>query len=94
MIERIFVLIICHMIGDYVLQSDYIATTKGSNWWHLLVHCVLYLVPFYIAFGFTWQLIALFVTHFIIDAAKARYKFVDYVLDQCMHFLFLSWYLM
>lgn len=46
MIEIIYKLIICHLIGDYVLQNDFIAKTKGENWYHLLVHCLLYSVPF------------------------------------------------
>lgn len=32
MIEIIYKLIICHLIGDYVLQNDFIAKTKGENW--------------------------------------------------------------
>ena len=49
--ENIFLIVICHLIGDYVLQSDFIATTKGSNWYHLFVHCALYVVPFYAIIG-------------------------------------------
>lgn len=35
-------LILCHLIGDYVLQIDRIADTKGTNMYHLFVHCALY----------------------------------------------------
>ena len=31
MIEKIFLLIMCHMIGDFLLQTDYLANTKGSH---------------------------------------------------------------
>ena len=34
-------LVFCHLVGDYVLQSDFIAKTKGSNWYHLFVHCAM-----------------------------------------------------
>lgn len=85
--ETIFLLVICHAIGDYVLQGDFIAKSKGENWYHLFIHCVLYIVPFYIAFGFDgWFLSYLFVTHFIIDAAKARYNAISYVRDQVYHY--------
>ena len=56
-------LILCHLLGDYVLQIDFIAKTKGNNFYHLLVHCVLYCLPFYILFGLVWQLIPLLLLH-------------------------------
>lgn len=43
MFETILLIIFCHLVGDYVLQSDFIAKTKGSNWYHLFVHCGLYI---------------------------------------------------
>lgn len=45
--ETLFKLVMCHLVGDYVLQIDFIAKTKGENWYHLLVHCLLYCLPFY-----------------------------------------------
>lgn len=92
-------LILCHLIGDYVLQIDYIAKTKGSNFYHLLIHCILYCLPFYIVFGLVWQLIPLLLTHIIIDYLKAKnlclvnkisnkyYRLMPYWLDQILHYL-------
>ena len=54
--ELLYKLIVCHFLGDYVLQVDFLAKTKGSNWWHLIAHCFLYTLPFYVAFGFDWRL--------------------------------------
>lgn len=85
--EKLFKLILCHLIGDYVLQIDFIAKSKGNNVYHLLVHCFLYIVPFYIAFGFTWHLIPLLILHIIIDLMKARYKLIPYWLDQLLHYI-------
>lgn len=93
MAEKIFILLICHLIGDYVLQSNFLATTKGENWYHLFVHSVLYIVPFYLFFGFNSGLLFLAVTHFIIDALKARYNWISYVWDQGAHYLAIKWYL-
>ena len=42
----IYKLLACHMLGDYVMQTDFLARTKGESWWHLLAHCVTYTVPF------------------------------------------------
>jgi hypothetical protein len=86
-IELLLKLVFCHLVGDYVLQSDFIAKSKGENRYHLFVHCVLYCLPFYIVFGFTWQLMTIFVTHICIDSLKARYKAIDYTTDQILHYM-------
>ena len=80
-------LIMCHMFGDYVLQCDFIAQTKGSNWYHLIVHCILYCVPFAVVFGFTWQLYVVLLAHLIIDPLKARYGKITYTQDQVLHYI-------
>ena len=84
-IELLYKLMACHMFGDYVLQNDYLARTKGENWWHLLAHCVLYVVPFAVAFGIDQRIFWLFLSHLLIDAMKARWKVIGYVSDQVAH---------
>lgn len=79
---------ICHLIGDYVLQNDYIAKTKCTNWYHLLVHSVLYCVPFIFLLELHY-IFLLAISHFIIDAAKARYNVIDYKTDQILHYIIL-----
>lgn len=86
MMETIFKIILCHLIGDYFLQVDFIANTKGSNWYHLIVHCILYIFPFYVLFGFDWKLLPLFLSHIIIDALKARWGKIGYPMDQFLHY--------
>lgn len=93
MLELIIKLILCHLVGDYVLQSNFLAQTKGKNWYHLFVHCALYCVPFYIVFGLTWQLAVIFIAHIIIDPLKARYEKITYTQDQIMHYLITLLYL-
>ena len=92
--EKVFQLLLCHLLGDYVLQNDFIAKAKGQDWWHLLVHGTLYIAPFYVAFGWNWQLAALWLCHVVIDAAKARYKKISYGTDQTLHILLLGLYWM
>lgn len=82
----LIILILCHLIGDYVLQSDYIAKTKGENWYHLFVHATLYCVPFMIVFGISRHCFTLFLTHMFIDAMKSRYKKLGYIGDQLLHY--------
>lgn len=91
--ENILKIIFCHLIGDYVLQIDFIATTKGKNWYHLLIHCFLYIVPFYVVYGCDWRLIIIFVTHIIIDPLKARWGKINYVTDQILHYIIALIYL-
>lgn len=93
MIEKLLILIFCHLLGDYVLQTRFIAESKGKTFYHLFVHCLLYIVPFYIAFGFVWQLGLIFISHVIIDPLKARYGKINYLTDQALHYLILLVYL-
>ena len=93
MIEKGFILIVCHLVGDYVLQTDFIAKTKGENWYHLVVHCLLYCLPFYFVFGWVWQLGVILLAHLIIDPLKARWKKISYTTDQVLHYLTLCVYL-
>ena len=91
--EIILKIILCHLVGDYVLQCDFIATTEGKNWYHLLVHCFLYIVPFYIVFVYNWKLLIILITHMIIDPLKARWNKINYVTDQILHYLIGAIYL-
>lgn len=91
--NKVILLIICHMIGDYVLQCDFIAKTKGSNWYHLFVHCILYVAPFIFIFGFDWRILLLLLTHLIIDPLKARFNRITYVQDQVLHYIICCIYL-
>lgn len=87
MFELLLKLIFCHLVGDYVFQCDFIAKTKGQNWYHMFVHYCLYILPFYFAFGLTWQLIFVFVTHILIDPLKARYNKINYMTGQLLHYI-------
>lgn len=86
-LRSIIAIIVCHLIGDYLFQGDYLAANKGKDWYILFVHCVLYCVPFLVVFGFTWRIGILFATHIIIDASKARYNKIDITTDQILHYV-------
>ena len=89
MLDKLYILLICHMIGDYILQTDFLAKTKGENWWHLTVHSFLYSLPFYICYGIDWKIWTLIYTHFAIDMLKARYNVINYLQDQILHIIIL-----
>ena len=82
-------LILCHLVGDYVLQCDFIAKTKGSNLYHLFVHCALYCLPFVLLYGIDWKIGVLFASNIIIDVLKARFNKISYIIDQILHYIVL-----
>ena len=85
MTDDLYLLIACHMLGDYVLQSDFLAQTKGKNWWHMFAHCVCYTVPFAVLFGVDGRIACLLVSHVLIDVMKARWHAIGYASDQVAH---------
>lgn len=93
MAELLYKLLACHMLGDYVLQTDFLAKTKGDNWWHLLAHCMLYTVPFALAFGIDWRIGCVLCAHFSIDALRARWSRISYMADQTAHLVTLAIYI-
>ena len=86
-LKSLVTIIFCHLVGDYPLQQDFIAQTKGLMRYHMFVHCALYCVPFAVALGIDIRLLILFVTHFMVDMLKARYKAINYGVDQTLHYL-------
>lgn len=90
MVKKVIQLILCHLVGDYFLQTNYIAETKGQSRYHLFIHCALYSIPFIYFWGYEVQIIYIFVSHYIIDSIKARYKKITYSQDQSLHYLILT----
>ena len=91
--DNVIHLILCHLVGDYVLQCDFIAKTKGSNLYHLFVHCALYCLPFVLLYGIDWKIGILFASHIIIDVLKARFNKISYIIDQILHYIVLFTFL-
>lgn len=71
-LATVFVLgLFCHMIGDYVIQNDWMALEKTKRWWPAIVHGVTYTLPFLFI---TQSPLALFVicsTHVVLDHTYA-----------------------
>lgn len=69
MIQLIF-----HLIGDYVMQSDWMAQNKIKAHWPAFCHAWVYSLPF--AFIASWPAyLVILITHFFID----RYRLARYV---------------
>ena len=66
--------LVAHAIGDYLLQSDWMANEKTRRSVAALAHVVAYCVPFILLQASTLALVAIAGSHFIIDRWRlARY---------------------
>lgn len=79
----------CHFIGDFAFQSAWMSSEKGKSWEVNFYHCATYTATFVLFAQTSLQAtIALFVTHYIVDTLKARYKVIGPIwLDQLLHIL-------
>jgi len=77
--ENILWIVLAHYILDYPLQSDFLAQTKGKNWYSLFVHSMIYglgialVLKFMGAFAL-WKAFVLASSHYVIDYKKAHAK--------------------
>lgn len=60
--------IVGHLVGDYLLQNDWMATNKKLHSWPCIVHCLLWSLSVCLFAG--WKVIpfiVLFILHFVQD---------------------------
>lgn len=77
----------CHFVGDFAFQSTWMSVEKGKSWEINFYHCATYTATFVLfAHPSLLAIAVLLVTHFIVDALKARYKVINSIwLDQLLH---------
>jgi hypothetical protein len=77
-------LILAHLLGDYILQNDWMAQNKTSSTLPCLAHCALYTAA---VWGVTliegaawpaWALVVCFALHFVIDRWRLAAKAMKY----------------
>lgn len=69
--------LVAHMIGDYFLQTDKMATTKTQSWSWAIAHVLTYSIPFVIMFDLSiTAFLFIVVTHLFID----HYRLARYVI--------------
>lgn len=59
--------IYAHLIGDFILQNDWMALNKKKSSLHCSIHIGCYMVPFLLCGLMWWQLVLIAVQHFIQD---------------------------
>ena len=62
---------LAHLVGDYVLQSDWMAAEKMKRWWPAIAHGVMYTVPFLLITQSPWALLVIGGTHIVLDHYRA-----------------------
>lgn len=68
--------LLAHAIGDYILQTDWMATEKTKKSIAAAIHVVTYALPFMLI-TMSWPALAVIVsTHFIIDRWRLARQFI------------------
>ena len=61
-------LLLGHLIGDYILQNNWMAQRKGAHYFPCIVHCVLYTLAVCALTNWNlWWALVVFASHFPID---------------------------
>lgn len=59
--------LLCHLVGDYWLQNDWMASNKKKDFGAALTHSIIYTLPFVLICHSIWALLVICITHCIID---------------------------
>lgn len=68
-------IILAHLVGDYILQTHWMASEKVKRLWPAVVHGVVYTLPFLFITQSPMALLAIAGTHIVID----RYRLAKHV---------------
>lgn len=60
-------ILVAHLVGDYLLQSHWMAVEKVNKWFPAIVHGVTYTLPFILITHSVPALMVICITHIIID---------------------------
>lgn len=67
--------IVIHFIGDYILQSDWMAEQKTKRWFPAFCHALMYSLGFLLFRPSMTSWLVIFGTHYLID----RYRLARYI---------------
>jgi hypothetical protein len=75
---------LAHLIGDYLIQNDWMATRKNKQTIPCLIHGITYCLPFLLCNMIWWQIVLIGVEHFLQD----RLGFARWFMRHTDHELF------
>ena len=69
---------LAHLVGDYIIQTDYMGQGKKKSNLICFIHVITYLTPF-IALGVSWQVLLLIgIQHYILDRSDLVVRFMKW----------------
>lgn len=68
-------IVLAHLIGDYLIQSHWMATKKTEQWLPAIVHGATYTIPYAFVTQSPWALLVIGGTHIIIDRFRLARHF-------------------
>lgn len=68
--------LLAHLIGDYLLQTQWMADNKTTRWPPAILHGITYTLPFIIITHSIPALLVICLTHIVID----RFRLVKYIM--------------
>lgn len=69
-------IILAHLVGDYLLQTHWMAVEKTSRWWPAIAHGIVYTIPYIFVTQSIWALLIISITHMVIDRYRLARHFV------------------
>ncbi len=69
-------IILAHLVGDYLLQTHWMATQKTERWAPAVVHGIVYTLPYALVTQSPWALLIIAGTHIVID----RFRLAKHVM--------------
>ena len=60
-------IILANLVGDYILQSDWMANEKTKRWWPAITHGITYTLPYAFVTQSPLALLVIASTHILID---------------------------
>jgi hypothetical protein len=60
-------IVLAHLVGDYLIQSHWMATQKTQRWWPAVAHAVTYGLPYTLVTQSPAALAVIVATHAVID---------------------------
>jgi hypothetical protein len=86
-----FEMLLGHLVGDYLLQNDWMAMNKSKNtwigWFAALAHCIIYtatVCAFMQNFDSLW-IVAVFLSHFFIDKFAFGWWYLKHIKNMDTH---------
>lgn len=68
--------VLAHLVGDFILQNDWMSRNKKTNNIACTVHVITYLLPFLFTSISAWKLVLIGIEHFIQDRTTIVEKFL------------------